>query len=454
MNFRFPFLGSWRFMGKWRWLVPGIHVKRFVALIAVSTLILFFGFLQIARLIGLESGWLTLLGQVNRDLNLHPWLLAGGLTLGGGMLMWLAVIGLSRSLLSAHGAQPRTTLERVFARRALKRGPRIVAIGGGTGLSNLLSGLKRFSANLTAIVAVTDDGGSSGRLRRMLNMPAPGDLTDCYAALSDSPVLSNLLTHRFDRGDELKGHTFGNLLLATLSEERGDFAEASLLVNEILNVRGRVIPATSGTCTLVSELEDGAFVSGESLLRKRNNTARIARVRLDPEEPPAMPEAVEAIQSAELIVMGPGSLYTSVIPPLLVPEVRTAVRQSRANLVYIANMFTEAGETDGLTVLEHIQALSKHLGRRPDVVLVNVAPYSEETLIAYQNENAEPSILNERRLASYNIRVIRTKLARNGRGQHDPDLLARTLVRLLVQLRFTPRIRGRRLDLPDPQELK
>jgi hypothetical protein len=219
---------------RWRWFVPGLGVKRYILLLSFGLLILVVGFTQFARMGPANrffNSIVIMLAEVSRGGRLPLWTLGVGLTTVGAIMVSLGVVGLNRSILRAMGTAPEDTLDRMFVARALHRGPRIVAIGGGTGLSNLLAGLKRYSANLTGIVAVTDDGGSSGRLREMLGMPAPGDLTDCYAALSDSPILANLLTHRFERGAGLEGHTFGNLLLATLSEERG-FAQATLAANQ------------------------------------------------------------------------------------------------------------------------------------------------------------------------------------------------------------------------------
>jgi uncharacterized cofD-like protein len=271
-------------------------------------------------------------------------------------------------------------------------------------------------------------------LREMLGMPAPGDLTDCYAALSDSPILANLLTHRFERGAGLEGHTFGNLLLATLSEERG-FAQATLAVNEILNVRGSVVPATSQPVVLLSELSDGRVVRGESALRLEKREQRVVRARLEPANPPAMQAALEAIGDAELIVIGPGSLFTSVIPPLLVPEVAAAIRMSAARVAYVANIMTEAGETDGMDALEHVRVLETHLGRKPDVIVVNDSRIPNETLERYRLEFAEVVEVNRTAIERAGVEVYPASLAVDGSAQHDPRVLALTLVRLLAERR-------------------
>jgi uncharacterized cofD-like protein len=422
---------------RWRWFVPGLGVKRYVLILSLGLLVLVVGFAQFSRMGPANrffNGIVIALSEVSRGGKLPLWTLGVGLTTLGAVMVILGVIGLNRSILRAMGSAPEETLDRMFVARALHLGPRIVAIGGGTGLSNLLAGLKRYSANLTGIVAVTDDGGSSGRLREMLGMPAPGDLTDCFAALSDSPVLANLLTHRFERGAGLEGHTFGNLLLATLSEQRG-FAQATLAVNEILNVRGSVIPATSQAVVLLSELSDGRVVRGESALRLEKREQRVVRARLEPANPPAMLAALEAIGDAELIVIGPGSLYTSIIPPILVPEVAAAIRASSARVAYVANIMTEAGETDGMNALDHVRALEAHLGRLPDVIVVNDSVIPLATLDRYRLELAEVALVGTAELERAGIEVYPASLAVDGKAQHDPRVLALALVRLLAERR-------------------
>jgi uncharacterized cofD-like protein len=425
----------------WRWLIPGLRVKRYLALVLLGLLVLMGGFVAWTRVGEQRNFFINFtarLIEISEMLHLGRWGWAALLMVLGVLLGWLGVIGLNRSLLRSLGSSPSETLDRIFRTRALGAGPKIVAIGGGTGLSNLLSGLKRYSSNITAIVAVTDDGGSSGRLRKSLDMPAPGDLIDCYAALSDSPDLAKLLLHRFKRGEELEGHTFGNLMLATLSEERGDFGSAIMALNNILNVRGKVLPATASAATLMTELEDGTVIAGESTLREQAAGRRIKHLRLEPSQPTAMSGAVETIKSAEMIVIGPGSLYTSVIPPLLVPDLARAIKQSKATIVYVANIMTEHGETDGLSVFEHCQAVAAHLGRKPDVVLVNNAPISRSTLEKYFVEQAEQVKLDLALASQAGIGIHQARLTQNGEGQHQPRALSAALIRVLLEKRLRP----------------
>ena len=422
----------------WRWLVPGMHVKRFVLLIAIGLTILLLGFVAWARVGPQRNLFINTtarLIELSEGTGLGRWGWAAIIAGSGFVLIGIGVVGLNRSLLSALDSSPSQTLEKIYNLRALGRGPRIVAIGGGTGLSNLLSGMKRFSSNITAIVAVTDDGGSSGRLRSSLGMPAPGDLTDCYAALSDSPVLAKLLLHRFERGEGLEGHTFGNLFIATLSEERGSFRDATLAVNEILNVRGRVLPASLEPAVLVAELEDGTRIRGESSLHLETKGRRVARMHTEPEHPTAAPEALSAIESAELIVIGPGSLYTSVTPPLLVPELSRAIRGSKAAVVYICNVMTEPGESDAMSAEQHVAAITQHLGRKPDVVLLNNAPVAIDVKQRYRQTGAELVEADVNALSASGTQPLELPLTVGGEAQHDPRRLAAALMRLMIARR-------------------
>ncbi len=416
-----------------------MNVKRYVLLIAVGLTILLLGFVAWARVGPQRNVFINTtarLIELSEGTGLGRWGWAAVIAVSGVVVLGVGVVGLNRSLLRGLDSSPAETLERIYNRRALGRGPRIVAIGGGTGLSNLLSGLKRFSSNITAIVAVTDDGGSSGRLRTSLGMPAPGDLTDCYAALSDSPVLARLLLHRFSRGDGLEGHTFGNVFIATLSEERGSFRDATLSVNEILNVRGRVLPASLEPAVLVAELEDGTHIRGESSLHVETRGRHVARMRTEPEALTAAPEALEAIREAEVIVVGPGSLYTSVIPPLLVHDLSRAIRGSKALLVYICNVMTEPGESDDLTAAQHVAAITAHLGRPPDVVLVNDAPISEDLRSRYASVGSSIVERDLEAMRAGGVQPLSLPLLKTDEAQHDPRKLAAALMRLMVARRL------------------
>ncbi|SDF08068.1 conserved hypothetical protein, cofD-related [Thermus arciformis] len=393
-----------------RWLYPGMRVKRY-ALVAFLGVVLF----------GLG------LGELLPPLGLKPPWAALALLLGG-LLAVLGVRSMNRSMLSAF-TEPEEVPEKVYVRRRLERGPKVVAFGGGTGLSRVLRGLKEHTANATAIVAVTDDGGSTGRLRLSFGLPAVGDLVDCLSALSDHPGLSRLLAHRFARG-EMAGHTFGNLLLVTLNEVAGDFAEAILEANAILNLRGQVLPATPEAVHLRARFQDGAEVVGEVAIRQRGG--RIREVFLEPEPREVMPEALEAIRRADLLVLGPGSLYTSVIPSFLPPRLKEALARAKAPLVYVVNLMTEPGETDGYTAYEHYKAVAFHLGRRPEIVLVHTAPIPEEVLERYAEEGRHPVAFDPRPFALDGVRVLTGDFREEGPlAQHDPEKVVRALLGLV-----------------------
>lgn len=425
-------------LGLWRWFVPGLRVKRYVLLILIALITVILAFVAWAR-VGPERNnfinWTARLIEFSESIGFGRWGVMGLGFFGGLLLGVIGILGLNRSLLTAVGSSPRETVDIIFRRRALSRGPKIVAIGGGTGLSNLLSGLKSFTSNITAIVAVTDDGGSSGRLRAGLEMPAPGDLTDCYAALSDSPVLKELLTHRFTRGD-INGHTFGNLLIATLAEHRHNFAEATQAVNEILDVRGTVLPASLEPAVLVAHLEDGNHVRGESTLATQRGNRKILRMQLEPSNLTAPEAAIEAIQNAEIILVGPGSLYTSLIPPLLVSDLRTAIQKSKAKLVYISNIMTEPGETDNMSLLEHAQVVVQHLQRSPDVVLTNNAGLHPSTLEQYAKVGARPVRQDLDAVRMRGIEVIQAMLSKGGLAQHNATRLARAVMAYAAKKRL------------------
>nr|WP_092265155.1 YvcK family protein [Deinococcus reticulitermitis] len=414
------------------WLEPGLGVKRWLLVFAVCTFIgavAFLHFTWTGPLHPLATKWILWLNHLTNP-EVMPLYITGivvmGLSLAGALL---SISMISRAMLRGTGTAPETAVDVLYERHTLARGPRVVAVGGGTGLSNLLSGLKSHTSNITAVVTVADDGGSSGRLRKSLEMVAPGDLTDCYAALSDSPVLARLLLHRFGRGEGLEGHTFGNLLLATLSEEQGGLGTAMQDIHDVLNVRGQVFPATTRQVTLLAELEDGRTVRGESQFAARIPPSRIRRVRLEPENPPALTQVLEAVGGAELIVLGPGSLFTSIIPALLVPDIARAVRESPAPLVYVASLMTEPGETDGLSLHDHVQAVTFHLGRTPDWVLMNDAPIDEDVRERYHAEGAEVIDLRGagRDLQS---RVRWAPVVQPGTARHAPSALARALLEL------------------------
>ncbi len=374
---------------------------------------------------------------------------------GGAAIMGISAGAIIRSIVAAlmPGAENRIA-ELVQRERQLGRGPRIVVVGGGTGLSTLLRGVKEFTSNVTAIVTVADDGGSSGRLRKEMGVLPPGDIRNCLVALADSePLMARLFQYRFPEGDPtgLGGHTFGNLFIATMSAITGDFEEAVKESSRVLAVRGRVLPSTLEDVVLAAECEGGAVVEGESTLSTCG--APIRRVFLRPRDPVALPEAVEAIAGAELIVLGPGSLFTSVLPNLLVPGITEAIRRSRALKVYVSNVMTQPGETDGFAASDHLRALFEHVGRGiVDVALVNTGQVPPKIAERYRQEGAYPVTADSDNLRGLGVSVVEGDLVSVADyARHDPERLARAIVGLVVEARATARGSrhevGRVLDL-------
>ncbi|MGK2850357.1 MAG: gluconeogenesis factor YvcK family protein [Candidatus Limnocylindrales bacterium] len=368
-----------------RWLTPGMGVKRWLVVLFLGLLLLALGVAHLVRQAtrDLEPG--GLIGSLVDVITLQslPFALRG-LVAGivGVTLVALGGVGFLRAVTTplrpSDGDQP--IVDVIYQKRFLARGPRIVAIGGGTGLSVLLRGLKEYTSHLTAVVTVADDGGSSGVLRDQLGIPPVGDIRNCIAALADvEPLMSDLLQYRFpgtDGGDAspespgLGGHPVGNLLLAAMTAlEGGDFEEGVRQINRILAVRGQVVPVTATPLTLHARCRDGTTVDGQSLIMR---TPGIERVWLSPPDVLASEDALEAIAEADLIVLGPGSLYTSILPSLLIPSVREAILSAAALRVYVCNVATQAGETSGLDLAGHVEALIAHTAPGlVDVVLAN-----------------------------------------------------------------------------------
>ena len=312
-------------------------------------------------------------------------------------------------------------------------GLRLVAIGGGTGLSTLLRGIKLYTRSISAVVTVSDDGGSSGRLRRELGMLPPGDIRNCLVALADSEsLMTSLFRHRFRNGKgSLDGHSFGNLLIAALTEVTGDFEQAVKESSKVLAIRGRVLPSTLEDVVLVAELEDGTVVEGESVISR--STRPVRRLSLRPEAPAPLPEVMEAIDQAQAIVIGPGSIFTSVLPNLLVRGVADAIRRSRAVKIYVCNVMTQPGETTRFSASDHVAALNKHVGEGLfQFAIVNQATPAPEVLEAYQREGAEVVAPDVERIEQMGLSPVRSDvLSRTNLARHDPDRLAETILDLL-----------------------
>jgi uncharacterized cofD-like protein len=356
----------------------------------------------------------------------------------GVFLLYLSVFRLNRTLLAPFTRSGKPVVEAVAEHRRLGRGPKVVALGGGTGLSTLLRGMKHRTGNLTAIVTVADDGGSSGKLRRTLGLPPPGDVRNCLAALSDDEdLLTQLFQYRFGTDGALEGHSFGNLLIAALAGVSGSFERGVIEAGRVLAIRGRVLPATLNDVSLIADkshaVDEQAFrIEGESRIPEVPGLVR--RVHIEPNDVPAYPEAIRAILAADLIVVGPGSLYTSLLPNLLVPEIADAIRASRAFKVFVCNIATQSGETDGYDCAGHLRAVEEHTGSGLiDLMLVHQCPATSVPA------GAAPVRISDNGL---DVPLAIEDIADPHRpGQHDSQRLAEALIRLLEE-RTGP------LDLP------
>lgn len=317
---------------------------------------------------------------------------------------------------------------------------KVVAIGGGTGLSTMLRGLKLYTKNLTAVVTVADDGGSSGMLRNDLGMLPPGDIRNCLLALADvEPIMYNLLNYRFKEGT-LAGHSLGNLFLAALNDISGGFDEAVSAMSSVLAVVGRVLPVTNENIQLNALLKDGSVITGESNIGKRiGNVSGVDRVFLNPSSPKALDSVTEAIKDADIIVMGPGSLYTSIIPNLLVDGIVDAIRSSNAVKIYVCNIMTESGETDNYTVYDHLKALERHSYEGiVSFVIANNEAIPETLLEAYSKENAQAVQLDEQRFEGTGTTLVQGNLllVKNEQIRHNFSRLARAIMLLEKHVRL------------------
>ncbi|RLD08647.1 MAG: hypothetical protein DRI65_01660 [Chloroflexota bacterium] len=362
-----------------RWLQPGLGVKRWIFAILLGTTIIALGlalFIINMYRIAPNTWWLPLITYAS--LLPLPRLIRVLIfvSLGVGIIVW-GIVGLNRSLLGPFLKPGHTIVDKLERHQTRKHGPKIVALGGGHGLSTLLRGLKTVSHNIYAVVTVADDGGSSGRLRESRGILPPGDVRNCLAALSDNEdLLAQLFQYRFtDRTSGLEGHSFGNLFISTMAEITGSFEQAIAESGRVLAVSGRVLPASLENVNLVADIEEEG--SGKSIRVKGESkiteiAGRIQRVRLDPANPTAYPEVIQAILSADIIVIGPGSLYTSILPNLLVKDILAAIRASQGLKIFICNVATQKGETEGFTCGDHLKVIEDHVGANIfDIIVAN-----------------------------------------------------------------------------------
>lgn len=419
----------------YKWLSPGILVKRWLLTSMIGILLTVLGIAIWTKLTPIYRFLDFIIDVLNKITNNVPSYISGPLVLiiGLFLLYWgqTRTLGSITEVLKPNSEEE--LIEVLWNHRRLNKGCKIVAIGGGTGLSTLLRGIKDYSANITAIVTVADDGGSSGRLRREMGVLPPGDIRNCIAALADEEkLLTELFQYRFTAGEGLNGHSFGNLFLTALNDITGDLEGAIGASAKVLAIRGKVLPATLEDVTLWAKFADGRIIEGESNIPSVGE--KIVEIGCKPENPPATPAVIKAIQQAEYIIIGPGSLYTSIIPNFLIPEIREAIKNSSAPKIYVCNIMTQKGETDGYTVSDHIRAIDRVCGGKIfDAVLVQGRSPSSEILRKYADKHCHPVYLDREEVIKLGRRIVQANIMSESQDstyvRHDPQLLGKVLFR-------------------------
>jgi len=408
------------------WFMPGLEIKRWMFLTFSGTVFMVLG---IAIIIGLRPVYhfYELIQKLTQSH--YSWII-GPLSLGVGLVFfWFGWKKTNSSIINAVNPDA-SLLENLYVKRRLSRGPKIVAIGGGTGLSTILKGLKHITGNITAVVTVGDDGGSSGRLREEMGILPPGDIRNCIAGLAnEEDLVTKLFQYRFKSGNGLEGHSFGNLFLSALCAITGDMISAVKESSKVLSIRGRVLPSTLDDMKLYAELEDGRIIYGESNIPEAGG--RIIKLKATPEKLKALDEVVLALQEADIIIMGPGSLYTSVIPNLLIEEITEAISKSDAKKIYICNIMTQPGETDGYSVSEHLKAIFDHSKHNNiiDTVLVNDS-LPKNLAIKYKAADSFPVTLDSEKLKELGVKILTKRLIEEneeGLVRHSPKRIAKII---------------------------
>jgi len=422
-----------------KWLYPGMRVKRWLLLVPVGLAAAIAGVVLLANIrivdvLGVVASEAFRLFGLRLDEPATQIPTGIGLIILGLLLIFISLRQVVRSITSVVSPEAQGKLaDVVFQRRYLSQGQRIVVIGGGTGLSTMLRGLKQHTSNIVAVVTVTDDGGSSGRLQREMGMLPPGDIRNCLVALADAePLMMELFQYRFAEGIEgLDGHSFGNLLIAAMTRITGDFERAVKETSNILAIRGRVLPSTIENVRLQAELEDGSFVEGETNIVK--SPSPIKHIMLHPSTVKPLDETLKSLELADCIVIGPGSVYTSIIPNLLVQGIPEAIRASNAVKIYVCNVMTQPGETDGYTASDHVKAVAKHTEHRVfQYVLVNQERPSKELLDKYAREGqffVEPDAQVIREMGYRPI--VGDYISQTNVVRHDPEKLAQAILKLI-----------------------
>lgn len=418
-----------------KWLSPGLFVKRWLLVSVLGVILSLLGLAIWIRLNPIFRMMQFLETFLSNLTTVVPNYISGPLVFVMGILLLVWAHG--RTVGTIAGAlkpdNDEELVDLLLNHRRLNRGPKIVVVGGGTGLSTLLRGLKHYSSNITAIVTVADDGGSSGRLRRENGVLPPGDIRNCLSALAaEEKLLTELFKYRFRAGKGLEGHSFGNLFLTAMTDITGDLERAIAASSQVLAVRGEVLPATLCDVNLWAELADGRRITGESSISEAGG--KIVKIGCIPANPPALPKALQAIEEADFIILGPGSLYTSVIPNLLVPQITEAIARRNIPKIYVCNIMTQPGETQDYTVADHIRAIDLACGRQLfNAVLVQSQSPSAQALIRYAQENSHPVFLDREAVRNSGRHIVSAHVMEEdpetGYVRHNPELLARVLLR-------------------------
>ena len=424
------------FKTNFKWLYPGLRIKRWLFLALTGVILSSWGLALI-----LEANWWTFLFFINRLLEEH-YISYSSLMIVGIFFIILGLIIISfslkmgtKSILNAVIPYNETQLvEVIYEKRQLKKGPKIVVIGGGTGLSALLRGLKHYTSNITAIVTVTDDGGCSGKLRGELGILPPGDLRNNLIALADrESLLEDLFNYRFLKGEGLEGRSLGNLLLAAMTDLTGDTNRALKELSKVLAVRGVVLPSTLSNVTLKARMDDGLEVYGETKIVKY--PGKIVQIQLVPDDCEPVEDALKAIQEADAVIIGPGSLYTSIIPNLLIKKFAEAVNKSSSRVYYVCNVMTQPGETDYFTAADHVKAIKANVPRlKIDRVIVNTGNIPKSYAEKYKISGAYPVVLDEKPFRKLNIKIHKADLVNLcDLVRHDSDKLARVIMKEIIK---------------------
>jgi len=412
-----------------KWLYPGMRIKRWIFLFTLGIVAVMFaaGFLWFgyAKYLDTHKANLLVFGTL--------------LFMTGIVMMIIGIRKMVKSFVTVFlPRREKDLVDIMFKQRQLSKGPKIAVVGGGTGLSVLLHGLKELTSNITAIVTVADDGGSSGRIRADFDVLPPGDIRNCLVALADAEgLMGELFQYRFTEGEGLKGHSFGNLFITALSKITGDFDKAIKESSKVLAIRGSVVPSTLDKVTLVAKRADGTQTSGESKIPAENSISPIKSVFLSPDNARPTPEALLALRDADAIVFGPGSLYTSILPNLLIDGVVEEVLRSRAVKIYICNVMTQHGDTDGFKASDHLDVLIRHTHHAIiDYVIINTAKIPERLQEKYKAESAYPVEADIKKIRELGIGVVEGDMTSvDGYVRHNADKISKRIMDLIYEVK-------------------